>query len=387
MTTANVETPGVQPKAPTCFVIGPISDQHAEDDSAAQKVYEESIETFDKVIKPACRKNGIVPLRADEINEPGEITEQICRQLIESDVVIADLSGSNPNVTYELGIRHTIGKLAIHISEKGMSPFDIAGIRTVRFVRSQSGLIEAKRDLVQKLQEGLKGGFRPLTPARILLGLPTDVEAADPHPQSTPDDDPLGVLDAMAEVETHFDSVMTPIAGLTDSVESLTEAAEAIAPMLNEANTDGATIGNRQKVVIRAAELLRPVARQFKEHANEVWNHIEQADKGMTVVLDYVESTPVEQRVPEHLVFLEKISTLAEESRGSIAEFQDVAPALAGLSSFSRVLRGPVNDMYTGLKFLVESAARFEAWEKRAGAILASEQRELPEGGQPADEP
>ncbi|SRR6266404_2023442 len=69
---------------------------------------------------------------ADQITTPGPITAQIIRQLLDAPLVIADLSGTNPNVMYELAIRHSSGKPVIQISTNiSEIPFDVAGLRTI----------------------------------------------------------------------------------------------------------------------------------------------------------------------------------------------------------------------------------------------------------------
>src|SRR3954466_7549025 len=120
-----------------CFVIGPIGDRHAPFGSDSRQVYEDALEVLEKVIVPACAAAGIEAIRADQISAPGEITDQIFRHLRDDDVVIADVSGGNANVMYELGLRHTVNKLTIQIGEYGQVPFDIKNIRTILFSRSR----------------------------------------------------------------------------------------------------------------------------------------------------------------------------------------------------------------------------------------------------------
>src|SRR5213594_637513 len=101
------------------FVIGPIGDRHAELGSDERVRYEQALEVYDKVIRPACSKYGVKLLRADEISEPGEINDQVFRQILDASLVIADLTGANPNVMYELGARHTSGKPTLQLGEVG----------------------------------------------------------------------------------------------------------------------------------------------------------------------------------------------------------------------------------------------------------------------------
>src|SRR5918992_620737 len=77
---------------------------------------------------------GYDPIRADKISEPGIITNQIIRRVLKSPLVIADLTESNPNVFYELAIRHMVRQPVVHIiDERHKLPFDLAGIRIIKY--------------------------------------------------------------------------------------------------------------------------------------------------------------------------------------------------------------------------------------------------------------
>lgn len=123
-----------------CFVVGPIGDRHAPVGSDARNVYEQAIEVLEKVIEAACAQVDVEPTRADSIDAPGEITEQVCRLIRYSDIVIADVTGGNANVMYELGLRHTTGRPTIQIGECGRLPFDVRAIRTIQLSRTDAGL-------------------------------------------------------------------------------------------------------------------------------------------------------------------------------------------------------------------------------------------------------
>jgi len=80
--------------------------------------------------------------------EPGLVQESILRSLWEADVLIADLTGSNANVFFELGIRYGVRKgLTILTSQEDQTPFDLASMRVVRYAhRPEQRFIE---DIVQ----------------------------------------------------------------------------------------------------------------------------------------------------------------------------------------------------------------------------------------------
>ena len=94
-----------------CFVIAPIGEPGSE-------IRKRSDQILEHIIRPTVESCGYKAVRADEIAEPGLITNQIIRHVVNDPLVIADLTGQNPNVFYELAIRHYIGKPLIQIINK-----------------------------------------------------------------------------------------------------------------------------------------------------------------------------------------------------------------------------------------------------------------------------
>ena len=85
---------------------------------------------YDQVIKPAIERAGFQALRGDEIYSKRNVMGDVWKALRECTLVIAELSGRNPNVLYELGLAHAIGKPAILLTRKEQDvPFDLKGLR------------------------------------------------------------------------------------------------------------------------------------------------------------------------------------------------------------------------------------------------------------------
>ena len=141
-----------------CFVISPIGDYGSDIRKRSDLIYE-------YIIRPVVKEFGYHLTRADYIKEPGIITSQIIDQIVESSLVIADLSDNNPNVFYELAIRHTIQKPYIQMIRSGQKiPFDINGLRTIHFDFDLKSADSAKKELFEQINSIQNGKFNKNNP-------------------------------------------------------------------------------------------------------------------------------------------------------------------------------------------------------------------------------
>lgn len=119
-----------------CFVISPIGDDGSEARKRADQVYK-------YIIAPVCNEMEFEPIRVDKLNQSDVITQTIIDYLVKSDLVIADITGNNPNAFYEMGFRASTGKPIIHLRGKNERiPFDIAGIRAFDYDLSDLDSVE-----------------------------------------------------------------------------------------------------------------------------------------------------------------------------------------------------------------------------------------------------
>ena len=124
-----------------CFLISPIG----KDGSVVRT---NADEVMKYIVEPACATFNYKVIRADKMSNTGLITKAIIEQIISADIVIADLTDNNPNVFYELAIRHSYRKPAIQIVKGEVNiPFDIANMRTISYDTSLSGAESAKKEI------------------------------------------------------------------------------------------------------------------------------------------------------------------------------------------------------------------------------------------------
>jgi hypothetical protein len=86
----------------------------------------------------------------------GSITKEIVTSLHTAELVIADLSGNNPNVFYELGVAHSAGRRTIMLTQNvAVLPFDISSYRVIEYEVSPPGLRRLRGVLVNAIQDAL----------------------------------------------------------------------------------------------------------------------------------------------------------------------------------------------------------------------------------------
>lgn len=149
-----------------CFVISPIGQADSDVRKHADKV-------LLYVIKRSLEPLGYKVVRADEISEPGTINLQVMKRIVDSEIVVADLTGTNPNVMYELAIRHAIKKPVILLIKNGEKiPFDIAAERTIFYDLGDIESVDKARDELAQQAIFIKNSeFKIDTPFSLVEGL------------------------------------------------------------------------------------------------------------------------------------------------------------------------------------------------------------------------
>ena len=119
-------------------------------------------ETYDnlyrEVIRPVCEKSGFQVQRADDVFRPGIILQDIINGLLDSDLVIAEVTPPNPNVFYDLGYAHALDKPTVLLARRGGDlPFDISGYRVIFYDDTIAGKPQVETTLDRHLANIKRG--------------------------------------------------------------------------------------------------------------------------------------------------------------------------------------------------------------------------------------
>jgi nucleoside 2-deoxyribosyltransferase len=155
-------------KKKTCFVIMPFKNEEW-----LPQVYQLSIE-------PVIRAAGFTCLRADKIPKAGFVLEHILKAVYDADVVIADITGNNANVMYELGLAHGFAKPVIVLSQNiAEAPFDLKSYRIILYKTTFGADADLRREIKSALEATLHSPDTKDRSNPTRLFIPTAITAAE----------------------------------------------------------------------------------------------------------------------------------------------------------------------------------------------------------------
>lgn len=120
----------------TCFVVCPIGDDNSETRKRSDVILKH-------IIKPVCEQFGYEVVRVDQLKTVDRIDHTIIEYLETAELVIADMTEHNANAFYEFGYRQATNLPLIPMIEESESiPFDVATLRTIKYVTNDLDKVE-----------------------------------------------------------------------------------------------------------------------------------------------------------------------------------------------------------------------------------------------------
>ena len=200
-------------KKKICFVISPIGEEGSE-------TRERSDQVLKHIISGSVEQMGYTVIRADKISEPGIITTQIIEHIVDAELVIADLTEKNPNVFYELAIRHAIRKPLVQMIRKGdVIPFDVAATRIIQFdLQNLDSVASAKEEITSQVKSLELGNNEVHNPISVSLDLKVLKESGNIEERSLAD-----IVEAVSDLRLAVTSMdkLTPSSKLMEEFKML----------------------------------------------------------------------------------------------------------------------------------------------------------------------
>jgi len=138
---------------------------------------------YETVYVPAIEAAGLNPCRADDLYRPSTIIHDIWAYTQSSKLVLADLSGKNANVFYELGLAHALAKPAILVTESMDDvPFDLRALRVLEYNKNEPRWGEVLQDkITAAIREVIQAPLQSVLPAFLSVKPDSKTKAVSEH--------------------------------------------------------------------------------------------------------------------------------------------------------------------------------------------------------------
>jgi hypothetical protein len=307
-------------------------------------------DVFLHIIRTPLTEISFETLRAADASSSRNIMHDVIQGIFDADLVIADLTGANPNVYYELGIAHAFGKKVVLLTQDiDEVPFDLRAYRVVTYSTHFARVEEAK-DLVRAAAVGVRDGTSHFgSPVSDYLATaasrPPTALVATSQPSSSVESEEAGLLDVVAD--------------LGEGMSTITTIIEEVGIRLGKLNpkivfTSEQMLGPLRYNPSKLREVVRILAVELDGYSTWLKGANGQYRTGIGKLTDGLD-----------LLFSTEIATAPEARDG----LESMVAALAGVEGAARVGRESMN----GLSNVLDKMPKIEKEFNRAKKRLSEE--------------
>lgn len=245
---------------------------------------EEFTPIYAHFIKPVLEKVGFSVERADDIESQQNILRDVVEKINTGALIVADLTGANPNVFYELGLAHAFGKPVLLITQSIEEvPFDLRSYRLLEYATHFAKIEKAKENL-ENYAEGFLAG-------KVRFGSPVSdfsQNRAGPSYQSeaigdtSKDEDERGYFDHIIDLTNGYEAITGVIEGVGEDLHALTQS-------LASSTEDFRRIGANESDSSPAAA--RRVSREIAARISTFNTRLKKANGQYTTILQGTEDS------------------------------------------------------------------------------------------------
>lgn len=306
---------------------------------------------YSELIKPALEDEGFEVERADTTFAQQNILRTIIHNISVADLIVVELTTSNPNVFYELGIAHGLTKPVVLLTQElDHVPFDLKSYQIITYSTRFDEAPELK-DRLSRVARGLKEQSiefgSPVTdfaPADTITKLPTKSSGYGIKPQhedeteaqDEAEHEDSGVLDLVAEVEGATDQLGSIVESFTQMLEDFGYSAESLGTKAEEISQS-----NAPNQAAQMRKLAKDMASAIKELGNGIQEELptfhdtwERMETNFTSLLSTIEINDDEDReeAAELVSHLEGFQNAINPGLEAIQEARDGLKDNTGLS-------------------------------------------------------
>lgn len=251
---------------------------------------------YNRVIEPICEDLGYEVNKADSTDAQQNILRDVISGIYNVDLLIADMTDSNPNVFYEAGVADGLGIPTILITQSidGI-PFDLQRYNMIEYSTDITEIEEFESDLRDIGQKHLNGEIEFGSPVSdftdVSISTPTTSETEDVETDETAianeqsSEAERGIMDYAAEAETEQSNFVNSVSEITEKTDTLQQRITEHVERIN-------AIADLQDDVspTRANRLARRAANDIREYADSISGDTESVEESLEVMMDAEDS-------------------------------------------------------------------------------------------------
>jgi uncharacterized protein YoxC len=347
----------MQPKA---FVLMPFAPEFAE--------------IYNLFIAGTLSEAGYDVFRADDIRNQQSILADIISSIATSELIVADVTGSNPNVYYEIGIAHALRKNVILLTQSVAElPFDLRSYRVIAYNTHFAAIEKARVELKELAVGALTGSVVFGNPVSDYLG--PNVKKAESLPaRVTGNDstDELGFIDHMVTLEEGFEGLSAILNEVTEEVSAIGNHVGETASIIEQAagNFSSGTARHVQKTARKLSEAQTSFADRLAKSNTEYAKILRNIEDSLEFSVRNQQTTTAAERdqLRELLDHLETSEEAAEDAR---ITYQGLATTIAGLPNMERHLTRANRRVIDEINSLVDNIDQTVSMISRVRALGA----------------
>lgn len=293
---------------------------------------------------------------AGEEGNQQNILRDIIEPIYRADVVIADLTGLNPNVMYELGVAHTFNKKTIVITKDDLStlPFDLKQYRakdySVHF-KKFAELLEYLKVNMDGAVDGRVSYSNPVKDFMTLAGVENGNWFSE-TPLKLEDNTDKGFLDFLADIEENVHSLAKDILQMTEEMETMSTGVSKSTEEIERVNKGGGngTASFVRKEARKVAKFIDEFAIKLRNHNQTIetlWDEVERNTLGL-LENQYAMHDNNKQSLVRYLISLKKMQNAIDDGNDSVEGLKQSMNNNMGIErSMNQAIRFCVEDLST----------------------------------------
>ncbi|KOT60080.1 MULTISPECIES: hypothetical protein [Streptomyces] len=351
---------------PTCLAIcGTTTTTHSPGQCLAEERHRSTI-FYEDIVRPVCQQLGLTFMRADRLAEAGLPTNQLMRMLSEVDIVVADLSGPDAELSFGLGVRHALGRCTVHVTE-GTDQLPEPGMTVPRipFPSHPADAVTARQQLTSVLAEAVCGGSAPSLSVGSIPEPSAESVAED-------DEDAPGLFDLVVEAEAQLEAISGDMADVESAMTDLGEMMGLIGEDLDRVSHAGASMSTKMTVVNRMAKAIDGPADDLAAAAERFAERMGASVVAFRAFLEWAGNTPRREWPEGAEEVLEQVAMAPLEVQAAAGSFQEVMALIDMFGASSRQLRRPTRRITTSLQTIFRSVSVLEELQVLSVALKES---------------